>query len=324
MTARTVHDVERLVRRTLAEVGARTEIDPDPTGAGVRVVATMPPAANRRWVVSAAAAVVVGVVVTGLLVIARRGAVAPADQSELVHVLPAFVAAPRGDAPRPLALTAISSDETSDSITYASAPLTVIVRVDRHPVDSFDGDALPIRDGGTAFVTGDAQDGRLRWRAPSGATITIEWEGESSGGIADIATMLDALILVDADTWHRHTRFGGFTEPERRLGRRVLEGVEISIEGSLQTGLSYRIGGVGFAAPGRAGTCWAENLGDNETWAIVSRSPDRVARVTFADGVERTAELQRFAPGTDVGVAVVRRERADRPSEPTVTCEAAR
>jgi hypothetical protein len=320
MTGRSTADVEALLRRTYADVAARTEVDGRIADVPVRQI----DAARRSrptWTLAAAAALVV--VTTGaLFVVARGDERAATDDRDLIHAIPTYV--PRPDAGvnglDHLPVTALSSSDEQDRIDYASESLSISVVVDRAAIPELDGRAVTVRNAQIAQIAGDDTAGALRWQVRPDLTVTIEWDGSVQDGTEAIAGMIDGLVLVDTATWERVVDHAGFAAPGEQLVRRRIDGLDVVLEGSIQSDLEFRVGNIGWTAP-RHAQCRAINNGDNMTWIVVSPFTVGTVQAVFDDGVELAAELEQLSPGSDFGIAVVRRERARQPTEPSVTCE---
>ena len=225
-----------------------------------------------------------------------------------------------------LPLVSITSAADTDVIEYAAEALSVTIRVDRVSIDEFEGEPVEVRGGETATVDGGDDAGRLRWTAPEGPTVTIEWVGTVTGGVDSIAAAVDGLILVDESAWDSAIEFSGFTDDQAML-RRQVGPVDVYIEGDLQTGLSFRAGANGFDENTiDAGGCATFRMyldEDEETHTVVSRFPSGTATLTFADGTAATVELSRFVEGSSLGVGVIELGVTDPSVLPDVVCEEA-
>ena len=314
-------DLEDRLRRTYRAVGDNTVAgDGDPPRT-IRPSAVRPDS-TRRWAGAALVAAVVLLLVGGLAVIDRAGPESPAA-SDGVHALPTWLPMPFG---RPGAaaggrppLVSITSDADTDVIGYASEVLTVTIRVDRTGLDDLGGGLVEVRGGQVATFEGGDDAGRLRWNTSSGSTVAIEWVGPVFGGVGSIADVVDGLILVDDETWETATEFGGFTEDPETLQRRI-GSYDAYVRGGIQSGMTFAIDGNNGINPW---PCAVLNLGDFETWAVVSRFPSGKATVTWSDGTVASAELSRFVPGSAFGVGLAERPRFESGALPDVKCEGA-
>ncbi len=308
------------LRRTFRAVGENTTAGPTEAHESFRSVSEQP-GTSRRWAGAALVAAVVLLLVGGLAVVDRRGAESSTDASKRTHALATWLPMPFGrpgssDGGRP-PLVSITSDAETDVIEYASDELRVVISVDRTGLDDLDGGRVEVRSGQVATFEGDEDAGSLRWNTPGGPTVAIEWVGPVFGGVGSIIDVVDGLILVDDETWEAATEFGGFTD-DREMLRRTVGPTDVFVRGDLQSGMVFGVGNTSGLDPS---PCTSVQLGDDETWAVVSRFSSGTATATWSDGTVARAELSPFVPGSAFGVGLAERAPFESGELPDVTCE---
>lgn len=317
-------DLEELLRRTYAEVAARTAVTSE-------AVATTrpprPPAPPRRGRLLAAAAVV-AIVVGGLALLADRDAEPPAGRGTPTRVAPGWV--PRSTTPygfsTTYALTELSSTGVHDIVTYSAAAGSITLTLDRGGSSLPDGTPTEAR-GAEARRT----DHSLAWVGPGGAVVEVTWSGDVTEPMVE--SFVQGIVAVDDAAWAALSSTGGFRERsyEPLATVRVDADVPFDVElvGDLHEGLSLRLGPSGYST-GSIDRCAAsvnDSTSDFENdiagYVVLAPGDVEVAVVRPIGDDERRVEMTSLLPLADVSIGGVVYEGRSPASElPRVDCEA--
>lgn len=321
MTVRSPANLEDLLRRTYAEVAARTSIT-QPTHA-----ATAEPAASRWQRQLLAATAVLVLIVGGLLVLANRDAERPAGRGTPTRVVPGWVprlTTPGGDW-RTFALSELTSTSESDRITYSADAGEVTLTLDRTRTSLPDGTPTEVR-GGDARRTGTS----LAWIGPRGAVVEVSWSGDVTDQMVD--SFVQGLAEVDERIWNELAGTGGFREdPYEPLASVRIDAdvpFEVELVGDLHQGLSLELGSIGFPA-GSIDRCAASVNDRTSDWEsdvtgyTVLAPGDVTSAVVRATGADdRVVEMTSLLPLVDVSIGgVVYDDRTSSEPLPRVDCE---
>lgn len=323
--ARSSSDVEQLLRRTYAEVAARTSVGSGTADGEARVV-PIASARSARWRPALTAAAVLMALVAGLVVLAGRDDGAPAGRGTPTHLAPAWIprsVTPDGDG-RLFPLTElVSTDDGYDRLVYATDVASVTLERFH---DGTSGDRRGASSSG----------GERRWAAPDGSEVVVSWSGEV--GQAMIDTFVDGLIGADDELWADLIARGGFAPDlgaERALVTFPIDADEpfrVELVGDLHGGIMLRNGPSGFQIPVTA--CTADvnydvadlrgrDLEQPGPIGYIVLVPGRRETAAVVDGSDRfdiaVTPLDPVAAVSVGGIVLDDRVLADEP--PTVECE---
>ena len=318
-------DVEALLRRTYAEVAARTAVDAPSEARPVRFAPAggESPGAWRRLL---AAAAVLAVVAGGLVLLANRGAEQSAGRDGATRVLPGWV--PLTDveeANRSFVLVELSSDADRDRIVYGVEGASIGVELDRTRSVLGDGETTTVR-GGSARRT----DSTLSWIGPDDALLEVFW----SGAVDDesVEMFAGSIAYVDEEVWAEFAGTGGFRasdgEPLATIRIDADESFDVDIVGDLHGGLWLEVSGGGYSiAHASCAASWNFEVSDMDervaAYIILSTGDFSAATVDVPDGVRRI-ELTSLLPLLDVSIGgVVFEDRSSNEGLPDVRCEGA-
>lgn len=314
-------DIEDLLRRTYADVAARTVAAPP--GDATLVALTGGRAGPRRWAMLAAAAAVVALVAGGAALLGRDGPAGPADvdPATLVHVLPGALPGPgngliTGDSST-LPLVRVESTSERDVLEYASDEQRFVIEVAR-------GAAATSVEGGDRSIGGasavlDEERRVLTWNPRTGMQVTVRFEG---GDIERLLRLADALIYVDATAWESATANAGFgpwqikdetagVVAEFRLS--TSDPVTVRIRGWLQSGYEIvfprSFGSVGISVDALDAPCRASGSmiddGPGNRVAVFTAATGPVTVLDERGDAVAVADAEVRIPGTDLFMEVV-------------------
>ena len=318
MSTHSTTAVEQLLRRTYAEVSARTEVGDTPLfsddGRAVARVTPLESAAARRRTPWFAAAAVLVLVVGGLVVLTGRQASAPAGRSAPRHVVPAWIPQVEGDSVSYLrfALTEINVADDVERLTWSTNAASISVTLDRVDASLPDGEAVEV-----GRTVASRNDDSLSWFGPGGALVTVSWSGAVDATMID--TFVDGLVYADDAMWSELTDHGGFLEDSYSpiTSWRIDADPDFTIElvGNLHEGLALQVGSNGWALP-IAECTWGWNDAVIE-YPDDPGDPGRVGYVVLVPGVpdavtvrasgepDTVVRLTSLAPTLDVSVGTV-------------------
>lgn len=304
MRTRSSTDIERLLRRTYADVADRTTV---PRSGDVSYVdapvGPVPSAAARRWRPLLAVAAVVALVVGGLAVLSGRGAITPSGRAVPRHVAPGSI--PRlgiDELGRLFPLTDLVSTENYDRLKYAVDGASVTIEVFRDGVDLPAGDPRMVRG-----ADGVRTSSGIHWLGPDGSVVAVSWNGTVE--IEMIDDVIDGMVYLDDGQWEQliahggfravdSTAIAGFSIPaDERFG--IDEAFEVELVGSLHDGISLRNGPNGFVLPLRQ--CAAQvdwNVARLRDRAV--DEPGRIGYLVLAPGAVRSVRVSIDGTPTDV------------------------
>lgn len=326
--SRSTDDVERLLRRTYAEVTERTTMSPRATSGVVRLSPATAPRLGGRHILVAAA--MFALVVGGLFALSNRDAEQPAGRDVATRVVPGWVpslASADGSIDRALILTELHSNPERDRITYANRDASITVELDRTRRVLGDGEPATVR-----ATPGRRTDSSLSWIGPDDAVVEVSWTGSVDETTID--SFVRAIAYVDDDVWIETVGTGGFRRqpPEPLATVRIDADVpfDVDIVGDLHDGLSLQVGPNGFRSLG-TGRCSASvnyetsDLDTNVTGYVILAPGDAASAVVGAIGNDdRRIDLTSLLPLVDVSIGgVVYDERRPSARLPVVDCEEA-
>lgn len=307
-------DIEERLRRTYADVAARTAVA-DPEDAPLVRMHERP---DRAWLrPGLAAAATIAVVVAGLMALQRSDdrRAGPVDGPSFTHALPGYLPVSDPGGPETfLALRRIVTDgvpETADTLEYAGDGVELIITTiaTTAPLPSAPNTALT--DGTPAWIDEGATE--LVWHPYAGLEASVRLTGSDEAVLRDVA---DQLIYVDDAAWASATGNAGFIRTVHRDGDPrpgVVAGydlptgrpVRVEVGGHLHHG--YRIefdrSGSTASIPNAADGCRATAsllVGgvDDPVVVVVLTDAPRTVAVSVEDAPPRRVEVAMPIPGT--------------------------
>lgn len=278
---------------------------------------------RRSLLAAAAAALLIG----GLVLIAPRGAQAPAEPagSSYRHPLPLVRPEFRpmsgtetaDTGPGVLRLSRIESSADGDELTYEWDRGGVSISTTGRP-PTFASGRIVVRGEAVGKATETTDATSLTWLDETGITVTVSAFGEQDRSVDQLVSIADGMVFVDDEVWGRAIAYAGFARSD------TLDdlGDGWTLSGSLQSGqLSINRGSYGFSGSiGESGRCavYVDDPGRDRWFAVADGRTDSVI-VTLPTGTAMVVSLRRL-PGTNLAVGDFTTAPLGE-ARPTASCE---